>query len=113
MFKVNREVVCVDDSSFCSTKDLVKGNVYTIKNIVVCPGCGKQSLVLKELSDWFSKTGCRCCGSIIIEGVHCFDATRFRPVQRNLISNKDLISNIIEEKLDVPIKIHEKELENA
>ena len=110
MFKINQEVVCVDDSE---SKDLVKGNIYTIKNIVSCPGCGKQSLVLKELSDWFAKTGCRYCMSIIIQGIHCFDASRFRPVQHNLMSNKDLISNIIEEKLDIPIKIPKKELESV
>jgi nitrite reductase/ring-hydroxylating ferredoxin subunit len=82
-FKIGQKVVCIDDSTgwVDGEKSLVKGEIYTILDICSFKK-GDEIRVVYEDGFWHS--------------------SRFRPLKRSLLSNKE----IIEEKIDI-----EKEVE--
>ena len=107
-FKIGQKVVCKDASANINTPHpyhIEKGKTYIIENIFYC-SCGEEVLCLKEIAG-VGKTRCMC--NTIIEGRRCYRSARFAPIQTqyNIISNKDLIKEIITKENDVPTKIKE------
>jgi hypothetical protein len=107
IFKVGQKVVCIDDLvTKIYTREkiniLKNGKVYIITHINYCSKCNREPLQLKGV---YLPLKILCiCGTRINET--SFRSDRFRPLQSdyNIISNKDIIKEIIKEKSDIPIK---------
>lgn len=98
MFKIGQRIVCKDASG---RNSLIKGKIYTIDSFGFCSECGIKNVYLKEIKVY---TQCLCnCGEISVGPASCH-LYRFEPLKYDLISNKDVIKEIIEEKQDVEIK---------
>lgn len=109
MFKIGQKVVCknIDDFKTSAPYGIEKGKVYTITSVCKCV-CGKTALELDE-----APTMERWCGytNEYIGYSASFYAYRFELVKYDLISNKEIIKNIITEKSDFTIK--EPKLNNS
>ena len=85
MFKIGQKVVCIDATG---SDNLIKNEIYTIKDF------------------WFDNNGNAC----LLEeaepniGHYAFYPKRFKPLKYDLISNKEIIKEMVTEKLDIPIK---------
>lgn len=81
MFKIGQKVVCMNDAPgyIDGCKFLIKNNIYIIEDIL-----NDEIKVLGDNGFWF--------------------ANRFRPLDYDIISNKDIIGELTEEKADIEIK---------
>lgn len=85
MFKIGQKVVCVNAEG---SQNLIKNEIYTVKKC------------------WDDGTG----GALLIDeaepnhGHYAFYPHRFRPLKYEIISNKEIIKEVITEKSDMPIK---------
>ena len=108
MFKIGQKVVCVDNSG-CS--ELILNKIYTIYEIIECMKCHTAGLVL-NISTYMYTEYCRCCQCgnrrKTRNEKHSYNSKRFRPLDYDIISNKDIIGELTEEKADVEIKEPQK-----
>ena len=106
MFKIGQKVVCKDNSS---CPELTINKIYTITFIESCPHCGKAALELEEIGDKvINKTGwcfCSSCSNLHFTDQNkvAYFAYRFEPLKYDLLDNKDIISELIEERADIKI----------
>ena len=104
MFKIGQQVVCVKQHS----QGILEVNkIYTVLNIYKC-NCGRIAFDVDILNHYNTSTTCDCMKTIEPKTIWWINSKLFRPLEYNIISNKELISNIITEKLDTPIKQPEK-----
>lgn len=101
MFKIGQKVVCIKTHS---QKCVIKGKIYTITNVIQC-SCGLFSV---STDHYEHHTGLMICDCNRRHTGTYFGHELFRPLNYNLISNKELIKESIPEKLDTPIKEPEK-----
>jgi len=104
IFKVGQKVVCKNvDGFMCGTynpEQIEKGKIYTIKSINKCI-CGRTLLELDEVQP----TNRYCGHTTIPIGFNaCFYAFRFELLKYDIVSNKEIIKEIITEKLDLYIE---------
>ena len=103
VFKIGQKVICKDPSPKTSRRMiLIKNRVYTIEDIQFCPGCGVECLILKEISDT-GESICFRCGSGDWIRLR-FRSERFEPLLYNKCKINQVNINIIEERIDIPIK---------
>ena len=105
MFKIGEKVVCKDTSEnvqFNSTpRGIKKGVIYEITGISKCPKCNDTFLSLSEtpyLHKWCGKCDCDLGTN------NYYHSWRFELIKYDLISNKEIIKEMIVEKSDLPIK---------
>lgn len=63
MFKVGKEVVCINDRPIvvgCASPPLQRGQNYTIKDIKYCKGCGVQYVHVGLINTVFNQNECSC-----------------------------------------------------
>jgi len=101
MFKIGQKVVCIDNSG---CQELLKNEIYTVDDLNICPNCGNYSINLNISVIDNRKSRCNRCFNIF-EGVKfaTYKPERFVSVQYAIISNKEIIKEIIPEKSDLPI----------
>jgi hypothetical protein len=100
MFKIGQKVVCKTVECFWGIPfGIVKGQIYEIENIIKCPGCGSEMLLLNTHS--FSNKSCKCGYSKLPD--NSFHSWRFEPLKYDLLDNKDIISELIEERADIKV----------
>lgn len=105
MFKIGQKVVCKNTYSQTGiVMGIKKGSIYTIEDIITCPDCGDVKLLLNTSSPSL-KTCTKCYYSSLPNNAYM--SSRFEPLQYDIISNKDIIKEIMTEKLDVKIHIEE------
>lgn len=102
MFKIGQKVVCKQDNkyNFGYPHGITKGEIYTIAEITNCPNCNSLLLGLVEvlpLRKWCGK-----CNTDLKTNSY-YHASRFEPLKYDLLDNKDIISELIEEKADIKI----------
>jgi hypothetical protein len=109
MFRVGQKVVCIKSHS---QGFVTKGKIYTINHIEICPICGivafDVGISISELR-YLMGTKCHCSYKFPIGDIYV-NSELFAPIQYDIISNSEVIKEIIEEKLDSPITIKEEEL---
>lgn len=101
MFKIGQKVVCKNTNDFKNStpRGIEKGKIYIIEGISKC-NCGKEILHLEgieKLQRW--------CGTLdTYTGVNAaFYSYRFEILQYEIISNFELIKEIIVEKADISL----------
>lgn len=109
-FKIGQKVVCINIDHLKSWQALKLNKIYTIESFVTCRGCKKTSIILKELVEAGTQyRTCITCGNRNINKRQ-YSASRFRPLVEqpekisNVLNNKDIIKELIEERSDVKIK---------
>ena len=96
MFKVGQKIVCKDS---IGTVGLTKGKIYEIENIIRCPKCNREMLTINP-DCYIPFKHCLCNKRV---DVNSFYSYRFEPLQYDLLDNKDIISEIIEERADIKV----------
>jgi len=104
MFKIGQSVVCKNTSSIGSTFPLgiKKGEIYIVDGFEECPICKCKLLLLRGIDSGSLKT-CGHCSYYPLP-TNAFMSIRFEPVKYSSVSSKEIIINVIEERLDVPLK---------
>ena len=102
MFKIGQRVVCKETRSynFGQPNGITKGEIYTIAGITNCPNCNSLLLELVEVLPM--RKWCGECDKDLKTNSY-YHASRFEPLKYDLLDNKDIISEIIEEKADIKI----------
>jgi len=93
MFKLGQKVVCKD---VIGSIGLIKNKIYTIR--AICDSkkqIGQRGLILEETSPPSRYIG--------------YKIERFEPLKYDIIPNKDIIKEVVDEKADVEIKELETE----
>lgn len=103
MFKIGQKVVCKDNSE---CPELIVGKIYIVHNIDICPACGAVGIFISPPKSNKEAIGiCKCCGTFApCQDCQDYRASRFEPLKYDLISNKDIIKEMVPERLDVPEK---------
>jgi phage FluMu protein Com len=105
MFKAGQKVVCKNTSEnikFNTIPRCIKKEViYEITDILKCPKCNK--LILSISNTPYLHKWCRNCNCDLGFN-HYYHSWRFEPIKYNLISNKEIIKELITEKSDLLIK---------
>ena len=94
MFKIGQKVICIEDDSNYSPSYLKNNNIYTIKNIV--KACNGTALLLEEIYNGNQYRD--------LADFWGWNPKRFEVLRYEIISNKEILKEIIIEKLDLPIK---------
>lgn len=94
MFKIGQKVVCVRDTNLKSNSYVKKGEIYTILSNEI--GGDGNAVVLLEETDNGSYNG--------YPYFYGYNPNRFVPLNCEIISNKEIIKEMITEKSDLPIK---------
>lgn len=101
MFKMGQKVVCKDASN---NGRLIKGKIYTIDGMVKCD-CGSINLLLLEFkSESWRLKWCNECSRVTSMPGNAFLSWRFESLKYDIVSNKEVLKEIIVEKLDISIK---------
>ena len=93
MFKIGQKVVCKDVSNSSQYSTIKLGSIYTILDIVTS-GSGPALILDTEENG-------QMYGFPFFWG---YRPDRFEPLKYDLISNMDIIKEMIPERLDVPEK---------
>jgi hypothetical protein len=103
MFKIGQKVVCKKAQKGASgiPYGIKEGNVYTIEAFVSCKCCNEKALVLIEATS-SSKKNCPKCLAVGIFPNNAFVEWRFEPLKYDIIPNKLVIQEQIEERADIP-----------
>ena len=96
MFKIGQKVVCKDAKN---TIGITEGNIYNIEGIIKCSKCNKELLLLNP--DFHISFKLCICNEWVPD--NSFYSYRFELLKYDLLDNKDIISEIIEEKADIKI----------
>ena len=101
MFKIGQKVICKDLRCWWGFPfGIEKGGIYEVENVIKCK-CGETHLLLYGIDTGGLKV-CSCNNDNL--PTNSFLAWRFEPIKYDLISNKDVIKEMIVEKSDLPIK---------
>lgn len=100
MFKIGQKVVCKNNKGTYPKLD--NNGIYTISSFNNCPGCGVSMVELVEIVSSYYTTECTKCGKNF-ESFAVYRTDRFEPLKYDLLDNKDIISELIEEKADIKI----------
>jgi len=104
-FKIGQKIVCIDAKSYRGfNTHLIKDKIYTIHLLLQC-SCGSKKLIVVENLHIGGVGSCACDERYY--GVR-HRLRRFEPLKYDIISNKEVIEEIVEEVIDVPVK--EKEV---
>ncbi len=102
MFKIGQKVVCKTLKPSLPdgvTSGIEVGKIYQIESKLTC-SCGGKHLLLKGI-DTGSSHLCKCENSL---PSNAYFEWRFEPLKFGLISNAEIIKEIISEKSDLPLK---------
>lgn len=94
-FKIGQKVVCVNTKNINPYTTVKEGNIYTIIDIVDANDGKGLILDTEENGNEF--------GFPFFWG---YNPKRFEPLKYDIVDNKEIINNIIEEKSDIPLKEH-------
>jgi hypothetical protein len=103
MFKIGQKVVC--KNSIQTFPKLVSNKIYTVRSIHKCTNCGDTCLELEEIISTYISRGTICsnCNQLYFPDEIQYRASRFEPLKYDLLDNKDIISELIEERADIKI----------
>jgi hypothetical protein len=103
MFKIGQKVVCKNGTG--TVPRIYSNKIYTVSGITRCTGCGAECLELEEtLQNSFKfKVKCGKCNEIYISNDANYLSSRFEPLKYDLLDNKDIISELIEERADIKV----------
>lgn len=99
-FKIGQSVICINDklpAGFISK--IKKGDVYKIKDITKCNGCGADVLILSNIPEEINKT-CILCGSTTMPS-GAYYQYRFAPFNYDIIPNHEIIKEVYPDTIDV------------
>lgn len=100
--KIGDYVICINAKAPCNFEiEIKQGEVYKVVGKSKCTGCGQNLFLLEGIKDGPDKT-CIVCGSTGL-GEGYFLSFRFEPFKYNILSNKEILKNMINEKHDSKI----------
>ena len=103
MFKIGQKVVCKNTNDFenSTPTGIEKNKIYVVEGISKC-NCGKEILHLEGV-----EKSPRWCGHLdVYTGFNAgFYSYRFEILQYDIISNFEIIKEMIEEKQDVSLPL--------
>ena len=107
IFKVGQMVVALNNPPSNKSQYRVKGQVYEVKAIRYCNGCGKQNINIGQTSDGILGTRCSCGNLSNPTGLYWTKSIHFAPIEA-LESEVEALDSILE---SMGIDISEKVLE--
>jgi hypothetical protein len=78
MFRIGQKVVCIESHS---QNVVVKGQIYVVKGLKVCPICGHLDVDVGIKPPVKSFSTCSGCGTCIESSIWWLRASRFAPIE--------------------------------
>ena len=101
--KISDRVVCIRTIGNIFGVGIVKGQIYTIYNIHICPTCNAVYFDV-GLPDSPGSENCTKCHTTIGPCGVCADSRHFRPIEYNSATEELANKEIVKETSDIPIK---------
>lgn len=103
-FKIGQKVVCIQSHTDC--RSYLKGNIYTVKSMNRCAGCGRwQVNIGLVVPKGFCGTSCTRCGDTHVTKIFFAPAKNFAPIQTTYASATSEILKKFKQTEERPDKV--------